>query len=584
VRLRSFGIVFPPISPLSSLRYFAMWTSYVDWQPFLYSFTNISIFFAFFVVFGVWLILNMVIGVSINGFNQMRKKNGRFSFLTEKQQEWVLLQRILLFSKPKTKYQKPKNPVRAFAFSVCMNEQFNFFMIAIILANTAMMCLSYQGMSSRLSQALIISNAIFTVIYVMEMLLRWMAMGLGPYFANRWCQFDFFVVVVSLISVGLDFSTDNTLTVFTVLRVARVLRIIKIVPRARGLRMMLLILWWSLPALGNVASVLFIVLFIYSIVGMNIFGFVRSDQQYLDEHANFQTFARSILMLLRFSTGENWNSVMYDTMIEEQCILVTQTVNITLLGTNTTIWLGTYLDSIADSATLTLIPSSQKMNKCTPSPIITAIYFCSYLMLVIFLLLQLIISVLIENIENLSKMEEMQVSYNHVDSFVRVWEEIDVMGSGFIKASEVTSLLMKVNRPLGVKTPPGEKEEGHCLLKISDIIRDLDLPLRNKNQQVHFLECLHALAKNVAGVKFPEEDDFELHGQLVARLPKDTDDSKTNFTLLHWYSADHVKASIRGFLIRREMWNVEGTSVQENAREIARKMQLRASKAGTEIV
>lgn len=36
----------------------------------------------------------------------------------------------------------------------------------------------------------------------------------------------------------------------------------------------------------------------------------------VDEHANFQTFWGSIVLLLRFSTGENWNGFMYDMVAE----------------------------------------------------------------------------------------------------------------------------------------------------------------------------------------------------------------------------------------------------------------------------
>ena len=47
------------------------------------------------------------------------------------------------------------------------------------------------------------------------------------------------------------------------LRVLRVLRIIKLVPKASGLRTMMMTLLWSLPALFNVAMVLFLFMFIY---------------------------------------------------------------------------------------------------------------------------------------------------------------------------------------------------------------------------------------------------------------------------------------------------------------------------------
>lgn len=50
---------------------------------------------------------------------------------------------------------------------------------------------------------------------------------------------------------------------------------------------------------------------------------------------------------------------MWDCMIQEGCIFVKETFNVTLLDTNTStlVWAGTYLDSIADANTINAAPS-----------------------------------------------------------------------------------------------------------------------------------------------------------------------------------------------------------------------------------
>ena len=214
-------------------------------------------------------------------------------------------------------------------------------------------------------------------------------------------------------------------------------------------------------------------------------------------------------------------------MIQEQCILVTRTLPPNATTLNTTIWQGTYLDSFADATTLAQIPSDSIQNQCTPNAFVTAVFFCTYMMLVIFLLLQLVIGILIENIDNLAKMEEMQVSQKHIQGFIDVWEELDKYGTGFIDASDMTSLLMRVEWPMGVQ---GMKNPH---LKISDIVQRLNIPLRN--QRIHFLETMHALAGRVAGAEVPESEEFELHGQMITKLPKDED--KPKYTLADYYAA-----------------------------------------------
>jgi hypothetical protein len=57
--------------------------------------------------------------------------------------------------------------------------------------------------------------------------------------------------------------TVSDLTIMPLLRVLRVLRIIKLVPKARGLKLMMTTLLWSLPALFNVAIVMLLFMYIY---------------------------------------------------------------------------------------------------------------------------------------------------------------------------------------------------------------------------------------------------------------------------------------------------------------------------------
>lgn len=41
------------------------------------------------------------------------------------------------------------------------------------------------------------SDKVFTYVFVIEMLLKWVAYGFKTYFTNAWCWLDFFIVDVS---------------------------------------------------------------------------------------------------------------------------------------------------------------------------------------------------------------------------------------------------------------------------------------------------------------------------------------------------------------------------------------------------
>lgn len=65
-----------------------------------------------------------------------------------------------------------------------------------------------------------------------------------PRCRDNWNVFDFFIVLVSITGVILDYATTQSLTVLPLLRVFRVARIFKLIPKARGLRTLISTLLW----------------------------------------------------------------------------------------------------------------------------------------------------------------------------------------------------------------------------------------------------------------------------------------------------------------------------------------------------
>ena len=140
---------------------------------------------------------------------------------------------------------------------------------------------------------------------------------------DGWCRFDAIVVCVSIFGVIIDWATFQNLPFLPLLRMLRVVRVFRLIPKAKGLRTLLQTLVFSLPALGNVGSVLFLFFFVYAIVGMNVFGSIKWGQ-YLSRHANFGNVGLALLTLFRMITGESWNGIMQDCMVTMDCILVTE--------------------------------------------------------------------------------------------------------------------------------------------------------------------------------------------------------------------------------------------------------------------
>eukprot|EP00197_Chlamydomonas_leiostraca_P007141 CAMPEP_0202863718 /NCGR_PEP_ID=MMETSP1391-20130828/4242_1 /ASSEMBLY_ACC=CAM_ASM_000867 /TAXON_ID=1034604 /ORGANISM="Chlamydomonas leiostraca, Strain SAG 11-49" /LENGTH=470 /DNA_ID=CAMNT_0049543381 /DNA_START=24 /DNA_END=1433 /DNA_ORIENTATION=+ len=439
-----------------------------------------------------------------------------------------------------------------------MTEAAEYAMFAVIMCNAVVLMMVHYGQSHRWDVAISAANACFTGIFIIEMVLKWIAVGIPTYFtADKWNVFDFFIVCISIIGVGCDFGTTATVTVLPLLRMLRVVRVVKLARRARNLRIMVSTLVWSAPAIFNIGSVLFLVMFIYAIAGMTLFGNVKL-QANLDQHANFQTFPSAMLMMFRMLTGENWNAIMWDCMIKTDCIYITEDFTGTLPdGDTVSVQGGHYLDSKTDAAVLGLMPKSIKDDQCSPAPALAVIYFLTYMLIATYLLVNMVVGIIIDNIQNITYQEDLPVTHPHLERFVTVWEELDPHATGFIHINHLGILLEELPPPLGVKGLDNVR------IRIQDTIMNCDIPSRTvkttgRVHYIHFLETLHALAGRVAGTDLPLEEEYRIHAKLLRRLPKDEEPPK--YTAAHVHSAIQVACAIRAFMHRKRLaplWHIE---------------------------
>lgn len=73
-----------------------------------------------------------------------------------------------------------------------------------------------------------------------------------------------------------------------------------------------------LPSISNIMALFALVLFIYACVAINLFSGTKLSEN-IDDKNNFQTFGNSMLVLMRFATGEDWNAFMYEYANKEDC-------------------------------------------------------------------------------------------------------------------------------------------------------------------------------------------------------------------------------------------------------------------------
>ncbi|KAG7227357.1 hypothetical protein INR49_000362, partial [Caranx melampygus] len=124
-----------------------------------------------------------------------------------------------------------------------------------IVLNTLFMALEHYPMTDEFNTMLSVGNLVFTGIFTAEMVLKLIAMDPYYYFQQGWNIFDGIIVCLSLMELGLS----N-------------LRVFKLAKSWPTLNTLIKIIGNSVGALGNLTLVLAIIVFIFAVVGMQLFG------------------------------------------------------------------------------------------------------------------------------------------------------------------------------------------------------------------------------------------------------------------------------------------------------------------------
>jgi len=156
---------------------------------------------------------------------------------------------------------------------------------------------------------------IFTIIFTVEAIMKIIAWHLD-YFREGWNQFDFFIVTVSaielIVTIFVDFNLLVIISLFRIFRIGRILRLAK--RAAKSLRVIFSTFILTLPQILNLGSLLLLAIYIYTILGVQLFAKIKL-QGALNNYTNFQEFWKAFMMLIRCSTGEAWNELMWSTAL-----------------------------------------------------------------------------------------------------------------------------------------------------------------------------------------------------------------------------------------------------------------------------
>jgi len=148
-----------------------------------------------------------------------------------------------------------------------------------------------------------------------EVLLKMIGLGIRSYFVEKFNQFDFVIVVISIIEI--EFEGQG---VFSSLRGFRLFKIFKLF-KVGGLRILIDSITFTLTTIWDYVILLMLFIYVFALLGMQFFaGKIKlNDQDEADPNgesprANFDELWWSILTVFQVLLSEGWNEIMYQCM------------------------------------------------------------------------------------------------------------------------------------------------------------------------------------------------------------------------------------------------------------------------------
>ncbi|XP_029358426.1 sodium channel, voltage gated, type VIII, alpha subunit b isoform X8 [Echeneis naucrates] len=215
--------------------------------------------------------------------------------------------------------------IKHIVYLIVMDPFVDLAITICIVLNTLFMAMEHYPMTPHFEGVLSVGNLVFTGIFAGEMFAKLIAMDPYYYFQEGWNCFDGFIVTLSLVELGLA-----DVEGLSVLRSFRLLRVFKLAKSWPTLNMLIKIIGNSVGALGNLTLVLAIIVFIFAVVGMQLFGKNYKDcvckiaQDCTLPRWHMHDFFHSFLIVFRVLCGE-WIETMWDCMEvagQHMCLIV----------------------------------------------------------------------------------------------------------------------------------------------------------------------------------------------------------------------------------------------------------------------
>ena len=145
-------------------------------------------------------------------------------------------------------------------------------------------------------------DTVFTVLFTVELMINMFSTLVHAFFADPWNYFDFTVVAISLLSLGM-----TNMPAAGPMRLLRCFRVFRLFKRIKALRQLIVALICSIPPMLNAFALVCLITSIYSLMAATFFSRVKPDE--------FGDFFSSVFTMFQVMTADAWSDLARDMFV-----------------------------------------------------------------------------------------------------------------------------------------------------------------------------------------------------------------------------------------------------------------------------
>ncbi|KAI0739665.1 Ion transport protein-domain-containing protein [Daedaleopsis nitida] len=273
-----------------------------------------SIFFLIYNLMGGVVIFTLFVSIIIGNFTS---RTGS-ALLTQPQREWIDLQKLIKRQRPSKRPKKrPTWRVRQWCYDRAVHKHGWWSRMMTVLYTLHVVALMTQTFTPQhvLDEFRNDFFIFITVMYCIDIIVRFFGLGWSSYSANGWNIFDIIVAAGSLFTTLIVRFNTGGFIVQQLQKLFLTSIALKLVQRVNSLNKLFKTAVGSLPVILSLLSLWVILFLFFSILFVEVFSMTKWSTGE-NWNQNYSSMANALVMLAFMTTGEGWNQYMHDYAID----------------------------------------------------------------------------------------------------------------------------------------------------------------------------------------------------------------------------------------------------------------------------